>query len=133
MKKLTKRLQGIESKAKSSRISQPKKSLKYITLEDLENMSLDDLHDSCMDFVRGRPMSNILEYADPICAKKILSEGETDSFMSDLVDEKPEHPDSQFIQIQNPESDEWCLIDREKARIIKNQKLKFSNVPMITI
>ena len=133
MKNLNKRLESIESKANKEHSVLSRNWPKYITLEELEDFGMDESLDFCMDFSKNEEIPQVLEMCDPICAKKILSDGKTDSFWDDLINEKPEHPESQFIQIQNPESKEWCLIDREKARVTKSQKEKFKGVPEITI
>lgn len=132
VKSFDSRLKKIKTLAKKRSFTAPSDFPAWITMAELESDSFDD-HEMCMAFTRGEPIPKILEMADPICARKILTEGIAPSGYFDdlLIDETIQHPDSQFVQIQHPVKKTWHKIDREKARIIVDKNEPFKDVTVL--
>jgi hypothetical protein len=71
---------------------------------------------------------------DVICARKIMDEQDLGVTLSVLIeDDEPEYPEKRFVQIQHPNTLEWCLIDRNRARIMEKSKKKYKDIPMINV
>lgn len=111
---------------------------KWITRDEedewLSSKSSKELVDSMDASENGQPLPRILEWEDVNCARKIMTEQNLAGTLSVLFeDEKPEYPEKRFIQIQHPNTEQWCLIDRNIARITERRENHFDDIPKINL